>query len=156
MNKKMNKKAQSAMEYLMTYGWAILVVSIALGALFALGVFDPKSTNTCFASAPLTCMTSQVLSNGTMIIEVGSTGTSSAEVVGISLNAPISLDCEVGWVSVDVSTASPSIIGCDDNGANTAILTEGDKYVGNATVEYSLQGSTVKHKTSVDFSGSVE
>ena len=36
-------KSQSAMEYLMTYGWAILIIAIALSALFALGVFSPSS-----------------------------------------------------------------------------------------------------------------
>ena len=33
------KKAQSAMEYLMTYGWAILIVIIVAAALYALGIF---------------------------------------------------------------------------------------------------------------------
>ncbi len=33
-------KAQSAMEYLMTYGWAILIIAVVLGALFQLGVFN--------------------------------------------------------------------------------------------------------------------
>ena len=32
--------AQSAMEYLMTYGWAILIIAVVLGALFQLGVFN--------------------------------------------------------------------------------------------------------------------
>ncbi|MEM3202167.1 MAG: hypothetical protein QXY21_00685, partial [Candidatus Micrarchaeaceae archaeon] len=36
-------KAQSAMEYLMTYGWAILIIAVVLGALFSLGVFNPMS-----------------------------------------------------------------------------------------------------------------
>ena len=34
-------KSQSAMEYLMTYGWAILIIAIVMVALFALGVFNP-------------------------------------------------------------------------------------------------------------------
>lgn len=38
-----NKKAQSAMEYLMTYGWAILIVIIVAAALYALGVFNPAT-----------------------------------------------------------------------------------------------------------------
>ena len=38
-----NKKAQSAMEYLMTYGWAILIVIIVAAALYALGVFNPAA-----------------------------------------------------------------------------------------------------------------
>ena len=35
------KRAQAAMEFLMTYGWAILVVLIAIGALAYFGVLNP-------------------------------------------------------------------------------------------------------------------
>jgi hypothetical protein len=38
---KRRKKAQSAMEYLMTYGWAILIIAVALVVLLQLGVFNP-------------------------------------------------------------------------------------------------------------------
>lgn len=34
-------KGQTALEYLMTYGWAILIVIIAIGALYALGLTKP-------------------------------------------------------------------------------------------------------------------
>jgi len=40
-SKRMN--LQSAMEYLMTYGWAILIIAVVLGALFQLGVFNPMT-----------------------------------------------------------------------------------------------------------------
>ena len=36
----MKMKAQAAMEYLMTYGWAILIVIIVAAALYSLGVFS--------------------------------------------------------------------------------------------------------------------
>ena len=39
----MSRKAQAAMEYLMTYGWAILIVIIVAAALYALGIFDPST-----------------------------------------------------------------------------------------------------------------
>jgi hypothetical protein len=38
-----NMKAQAAMEYLMTYGWAILIVIIVAAALWALGIFNPNT-----------------------------------------------------------------------------------------------------------------
>jgi uncharacterized protein (UPF0333 family) len=38
----MAKKGQAAMEFLMTYGWAILVVLIAIGALAYFGVLNPS------------------------------------------------------------------------------------------------------------------
>ena len=37
------KKGQGAMEYLMTYGWALLVIVVVGGALFALGVLNPST-----------------------------------------------------------------------------------------------------------------
>ena len=36
----MKMKSQSAMEYLMTYGWAILIVAVVLGAIYSLGIFN--------------------------------------------------------------------------------------------------------------------
>ena len=35
------RKGQTALEYLMTYGWAIIVVIIVVGALYALGLTKP-------------------------------------------------------------------------------------------------------------------
>ena len=34
-------RLQSAMEYMMTYGWAILIIAVVLGVLYSLGVFNP-------------------------------------------------------------------------------------------------------------------
>ena len=33
-------RSQSAMEYLMTYGWAILIIAVVLGAIYSLGLFN--------------------------------------------------------------------------------------------------------------------
>jgi uncharacterized protein (UPF0333 family) len=40
----MKRKAQAAMEYLMTYGWAILIIVVVIAALYAMGVFKQKAT----------------------------------------------------------------------------------------------------------------
>jgi hypothetical protein len=42
----MRQKAQGAMEYMMSYGWAILVVMVVGVAMWQLGVFDMQSTAT--------------------------------------------------------------------------------------------------------------
>ena len=36
------KRLQAALEYLMTYGWAILVILVVGFALYTLGVFSPR------------------------------------------------------------------------------------------------------------------
>ncbi len=55
----MQTKAQSAMEYLMTYGWAILIIAIVLATLFELGIFNGTNTNvtTCLAKPGFACGT---------------------------------------------------------------------------------------------------
>jgi len=53
----MNRKGQAAMEFLMTYGWAILVVLIAIGALAYFGVLNPAQflPESCTLGPGLSC-----------------------------------------------------------------------------------------------------
>jgi hypothetical protein len=43
----MKVKGQTAMEYLMTYGWAILIVIVVVAALYSMGVFTLKGGVPC-------------------------------------------------------------------------------------------------------------
>ena len=38
------RRSQSALEYMMTYGWAILVIVIVAAVLYSLGIFSPASS----------------------------------------------------------------------------------------------------------------
>lgn len=51
----MSKKGQAAMEFLMTYGWAILAAIIAIGVLAYFGVFNPSrlAGSTAIINTPL-------------------------------------------------------------------------------------------------------
>ena len=46
-----HKKLQSAMEYLMTYGWAILIIAVVIGVLYALGIFNGSGLLGSFCTA---------------------------------------------------------------------------------------------------------
>src|SRR4030042_3664559 len=52
------KKGQAAMEFLMTYGWAILVVLAAIGALAYFGVLSPDRfmPSECMISGGFSCV----------------------------------------------------------------------------------------------------
>jgi len=43
MTQGQNKKGQTAIEYLMTYGWAILIILVVGGVLYYYGVFSPST-----------------------------------------------------------------------------------------------------------------
>jgi len=53
----MEKRGQAAMEFLMTYGWAILAAVIAIGVLAYFGVFSPSRyvQEMCTISPPFGC-----------------------------------------------------------------------------------------------------
>lgn len=62
------------MEYLMTYGWAILIIAVVLAALFSLGVFNGSNINgnSCIASSGYLCSSpSYSHSNGNIIVIIG-------------------------------------------------------------------------------------
>ncbi|MCL5101959.1 MAG: hypothetical protein M1544_01200 [Candidatus Marsarchaeota archaeon] len=88
-----NKKAQSAMEYLITYGWAILIIAIALGVLFELGLFNPSSfvSTSCIFPADFSCIYSNLASNGTLTINMEQSTSSPINITAIGCNSNASL-----------------------------------------------------------------
>ena len=69
----MAHKSQSALEYMMTYGWAILVIVIVAAVLYSLGIFSPSSslstTVTGFANTPIS--SAAFTNNGGLAFSVG-------------------------------------------------------------------------------------
>ena len=61
-------RAQSAMEYLMTYGWAILIIAVVLAVLFSLGIFNSNTyggrahAGSCTVQRPYGPGTTQLIS----------------------------------------------------------------------------------------------
>lgn len=66
------RKAQAAMEFLMTYGWAILVVLVAIGALAYFGVLSPDNflPERCTGPAGLDCLDKASVTSPTNLIFV--------------------------------------------------------------------------------------
>jgi hypothetical protein len=67
------QRAQSAMEYLMTYGWSILIIAVVLGALFQLGIFNGSiaAGNACLPGPGYLCKTPQLITDGTLTFSFG-------------------------------------------------------------------------------------
>ena len=58
LNSHKTKRSQSALEYMMTYGWAILIIVIVAVILYSMGIFNPSSSIT-FTSWKRTYSTSK-------------------------------------------------------------------------------------------------
>ncbi|MGC8649219.1 MAG: hypothetical protein ACP5UN_03325 [Candidatus Micrarchaeia archaeon] len=80
---KGREHAQSAMEYLMTYGWAILIIAIVLAILFKLGVFSGASLTgtSCIGTVGWSCSGLSYGTSGLSFTLGQSTGTQVNNVV---------------------------------------------------------------------------
>ena len=110
----MEKKGQAAMEFLMTYGWAILVVLIAIGALAYFGVLNPSRflPASCTIMPGVSCDSFKVTAStvslnvrngmGNDLTGVTFTtcgGTSASTSIGDGATASISIACDAGNVT---------------------------------------------------------
>lgn len=81
-------KAQNAMEYLITYGWAIAVLGIVIAALVGLGVLNPSSftPNVCSFPADFGCVSATLLPPGNLQVNIEQSTASSIIVTALGCN----------------------------------------------------------------------
>ena len=133
------RKGQAAMEFLMTYGWAILVVLAAIGALAYFGVLSPDRF------LPEKC----TLPSGMACLDFAYTGTAFELVIQNS-------------GGFDMSNVVVTVNGTDCNAVGTPagdnVLTDGEqdiytvtctpaagKFKGTVTVDYTNMQTSLDH-----------
>ena len=130
------KRAQAAMEFLMTYGWAILVVLIAIGALAYFGVLSPEKflpeKCTIATGSGLFCdeFTTSATAN-TITLRVRNILTESAWVDSITLDSPA---CTFSTADTQIAADATT----DFTLACAGGLTSGDKIKGDVTVAFDV------------------
>ncbi len=92
------RKGQSAIEYLTTYGWALLAIVIVGAVLMNMGVFSQcQKAQPRFSGQQVALDTWQFTANDTLSLEL----TAINEDVNVT-------NVEIGWDSGDTWTASPN------------------------------------------------
>lgn len=84
-------KLQSAMEYLLTYGWALLVLAIVLSVIAWLLFAAPTTPQVCLLSAGLTCQSAVISTNGMLQINLLQSTQDPIRVTAIGCTNPSSL-----------------------------------------------------------------
>ncbi len=112
-------KSQSAMEYLMTYGWAILIIAVVLGVLFQLGVFGganlaPKATpGSCEVQRTAAGTSLEGMCQGELPQDVAEIRQSSASGVNFPYSSTLSFP-STGTASMWIYLDSGPTSGCWD------------------------------------------
>ncbi|MEK6932690.1 MAG: LamG domain-containing protein [Nanoarchaeota archaeon] len=152
----MQKRGQAAIEFLTTYGWAILLLIIAVSAIIGLGVFDPKVPNTCNIDIPFICQDVVFREGGfEAIVTTNSIRTASLLSNEIRIN---NLPCS----SLKVNNNAQGDLSLR-NGVNkvvcynsVGIIKEKDKVKVNLNLTYISKDSSIPHKITATMNGKVE
>ena len=136
------KKAQSALEYMMTYGWAILIIVIVAAVLYSLGIFSPSSSagTTSSGFAPFVVLGQECNANG-LYIELGNNAGNTVTFYNVTVTT--STGASVFSNFVNLSTPITVV-----NGGN-AVLTisgltcsgVGSRYSASVSIGYKIQTS---------------
>ena len=157
---KRGKKAQAAVEFLTTYGWAILILVIIVVAIIGLGVFNPKAPNKCNSVDPIYCSDVKLTSSGVITLALSASGTSTksgqeTKITEIKLDSPASSPCTSFSPGNVIPTNEQKAISC----TFASGLSKGSRLSGKATITYFLQeaqSASLQHTAKISFSGEVE
>jgi hypothetical protein len=147
------KRGQAATEFIMTYGWAILVVLAAVGALAYFGVLSPDKflPETCSFPAGLSCIDKAVVTatTGDMQLALKNNVGYKIELVSVSGTD----DCSGANLS---SPASGTMV--DNNGQATLTIDCGatlptGRFSSDITVVYINNETGLTHRTTGSIRG---
>ena len=132
----MEKKGQAAMEFLMTYGWAILAAIIAIGALAYFGVFSPGKyvTGTAVVTPPFYVNAWNVKPAG-VTLELKNNGGETYDIISIEVT-----NCatnSAGWAGITAGSSQEILVDC------TTDPVVGENFKGDITITYEKQDSDV-------------
>jgi hypothetical protein len=158
----MKRRGQAAMEFLMTYGWAILAAIIAIGVLAAFGVFSPNRLvgSSAALNAPLNADAFNIVSDAGVAADGACNGNdcisidviqSSGESITVTL-ASITLTSGAIGTCTDVtglpggwSSGTPQTLNFDCG--VTDAWNSGDTLSGDISITYTAGGSSLPQQS---------
>jgi hypothetical protein len=126
------RKGQAALEFMMTYGWAILVVLAAIGALSYFGVLNPSkfTPDSCLGTSGVSCAGKPIINmttiKFTMVNGLGYTLTPGAPTYSATLDEAGCINppayCPIGNITCGPSGDGPSLTSIPDGGSVTIVI----------------------------------
>ena len=143
----MNRKSQAALEFIMTYGWAILVVLVAIGALAYFGVLSPDRflPRKCTFESGIACLDHKATQNS----------------LTVSLRNSLGYDLTVDAIKADSCTAQvpPGVTSVPNSAKQSYTLVcniAGNKYNGIFNLTFTNTETQVQHTNPAQITTRVE
>ena len=137
----MRFRLQSAIEYLSTYSWALLILAVVLGVMAMLGLFNPSSHPTigCLLQAGFSCESYRLSQVGLLNINIQQTTSSPINVTGVGCAENINfshMSTISPAVSIPIGSNSTFSVTCYGMGANAIDIAPGSVFSGTLLLNY--------------------
>ena len=138
-------KGQSALEYMMTYGWAILIIVIVAVILYSMGIFNPRASVTAASSgfSPFAASAAVCGSSGlTVAFSVGGlpNGASSVRITGGNYTSGSGISSASGTLTA--SSSLPISVGSSFNMTDTSVTcTSGVAFSASGNIDYTVSSA---------------
>ncbi|VVB76298.1 Uncharacterised protein [Candidatus Tiddalikarchaeum anstoanum] len=141
-----NRKAQSALEYLITYGWAILIIVIVGTVLFALGVFNPGGSTALQVRglSNFQIDDAKIIPNGTMTLSLGVKTGRTTTITNVDYGVQGVVCANTAVEASYTITPSQTVIKTLAPGV-ACTLNVGDQLTVPMNISYTVSGSTISH-----------
>lgn len=134
----MRKKGQAALEFLMTYGWAILAAVIVVGVLwYMIGNPANLAGDDFQMSVPFVAEAMSMNSNGDVSLEVRNGGGNNVNITGISIDSDTG-SCASISPNNEYAPGNTSIHTISCSG-----LSSGERLSGTVLINYTEAGTTL-------------
>lgn len=126
---KPERRLQSAIEYITIYGWAILILAIALAVIFYLNLFNSNSyvSTQCVLSQGFACQNVYLAGNGLLTLQLLQSTSDPVNITGIGCNQngsitniQVPLNLPTNQLYMPVGSSSTFYIHCYTN-SNTIV-----------------------------------
>ncbi|MGV8150180.1 MAG: hypothetical protein ACP5NV_00455 [Candidatus Woesearchaeota archaeon] len=147
------KKSQVAIEFLVTYGWAILAVMVVVGALSYFGVFNTKRyiNDECNFGTQLYCEDFRLQQNGGYpVLDLTIRNNYDVPIVINSFNVtskyyPSAVDCTATMVIPSIAPGGEQDISCSISNTDEVNIPLDERVDATIMIGYSRQGSSIRH-----------
>lgn len=132
--KRMRKRGQAVIEYMVTYGWMLLVILITVGLILYFDVLNPIKfvPQQCEFGEQLRCVDMQLLENGQFKIKFQNNFPKAVNLTSAGSNDyPAGISCAVPAVTIN-----PNEIGTLSCTIGSAVFVQGEKRQVNLKVAF--------------------
>lgn len=149
-------KAQSAMEFVTTYGWMLLILIIVLAALASMGILTPPQPVMCDFPSNFVCRGMKLTTDSNLTLDLYQNTGHDINIVGLNCTKNPGSNPSLTAVNVRINNSDHATVAngmnikCLDVYGNNAIGRIGGYYAGKIVVYYIENDTGTSHLTTGD------